>query len=127
MTPITQEWVDKAEGDYATAGREHSVKDFPNHDAVCFHAQQCAEKYLKARMQEASMAIPFTHNLVALLQDILLIEPAWASLQNDLLDLSAYAVGFRYPGNDATLTQADTALKTCAEVRAAVRQSLGLP
>lgn len=39
MTPLTQEWVDKAEGDFATAERELEVSVMPNFDAVCFHSQ----------------------------------------------------------------------------------------
>jgi HEPN domain-containing protein len=50
MKPITSEWVIKAEGDFATAERELRATDNLNYDAVCFHAQQCAEKYLKARL-----------------------------------------------------------------------------
>ena len=48
MKPETAEWIQKAEGDRGTARREFAVEDTPNYDAVCFHAQQCAEKYLKA-------------------------------------------------------------------------------
>jgi len=48
MNPSAQEWINKAEGDWATANRENQVRKNPNYDAVCFHAQQCAEKYLKA-------------------------------------------------------------------------------
>src|SRR2546421_5742031 len=40
------------EGDFATAQRELGAIQDPNYDAVCFHAQQCAEKYLKAFLQE---------------------------------------------------------------------------
>jgi HEPN domain-containing protein len=43
MTPLTQEWVDKAEGDFITATRELRARKSPNFDAACFHAQQCAE------------------------------------------------------------------------------------
>ncbi len=43
MKPLTREWVNKAEGDYATAGRELRARKSPNYDAACFHAQQCAE------------------------------------------------------------------------------------
>ena len=53
LKPATQEWIEKAEGDYRTALRERRVRRRPNHDAVCFHAQQCIEKYLKA-------LLPFT-------------------------------------------------------------------
>jgi HEPN domain-containing protein len=48
MKQITREWIEKAEGDFATAEREAAVDQSPNYDAVCFHTQQCAEKYLKA-------------------------------------------------------------------------------
>ncbi len=58
MNRLTAEWVDKAEGDYATAGRELRARVHPNYDASCFHAQQAAEKYLKA--QEISEGRPKT-------------------------------------------------------------------
>ncbi len=77
MNPITQEWVDKAEGDFATAGRELNVTASPNYDAVCFHAQQCIEKYLKARLQEAGVQFGKTHDLSVLLNLALPIEPTW--------------------------------------------------
>ena len=57
MTPLTREWVAKAEGDYATARREARARRQPNFDAVCFHAQQCAEKYVKALLQETGRPI----------------------------------------------------------------------
>lgn len=41
-----RQWVEKAESDLRNA--EHTLElDCPL-DTVCFHAQQCAEKYLKA-------------------------------------------------------------------------------
>ena len=55
MNPLTLEWIEKAEGDFGTAQRELSAAAPRNYDAVCFHAQQCAEKYLKAALQERMM------------------------------------------------------------------------
>ena len=127
MTPLTQEWVDKAEGDFLTAGREFRARKVPNYDAACNHAQQCAEKYLKARLQEASLYFPFTHDIATLLQLVLPVEPSWLLKQTAWETLSIYAVSYRYPGNIATRDEARDALKTCADVRAAVRLSLGLP
>jgi HEPN domain-containing protein len=49
MKPLTREWVAKAEGDRVTARRELRARRRPNYDAACFHAQQCAEKYLNVR------------------------------------------------------------------------------
>ena len=67
MPPDLAEWVAKAEADWATARREFRVRRQVNFDAVCFHAQQCVEKYLKARLILAHIHFPKTHDLVALL------------------------------------------------------------
>jgi HEPN domain-containing protein len=60
MKPETQEWIEKAEADLKVARREGQTAD-PVHDAVCFHAQQCAEKYLKAWLEEHNIAFPRIH------------------------------------------------------------------
>lgn len=127
MQPLTAEWVGKAEGDFVTAQREGRARTAPNYDAVCFHAQQCAEKYLKARLQEASIAIPYTHDLVVLLNLLLAVEPAWAGLTTDARALNVFAVSYRYPGASADRDIARDALARCARVRQSVRASLGLP
>jgi HEPN domain-containing protein len=50
MNPLTAEWIAKASADLATAGREMRARKDTNYDAVCFHAQQCVEKLLKAAL-----------------------------------------------------------------------------
>ena len=65
MNALTAEWVEKAEGDFATAGRELRVRRQPNYDAVCFHAQQTAEKYLKAFLHENGVIFPKTPTLLS--------------------------------------------------------------
>lgn len=56
MNDGVREWVEKAEGDFCTALREYRARKNRNHDAVCFHAQQCVEKYLKkARLAVEAM------------------------------------------------------------------------
>ena len=52
MNPPTLEWIEKAEDDFAIAGRELRARNNSDYGAACFHAQQCAEKYLKAFLQE---------------------------------------------------------------------------
>lgn len=84
MNPIAAEYVDKAEGDFATAQREVAATVNPNYDAVCFHAQQCAEKYLKARLQESGIMFGKTHDLTLLLNLALTVEPAWNAFLTDL-------------------------------------------
>jgi HEPN domain-containing protein len=58
MKPETLEWVEKAEGDWKVAQREIGSTD-PVHNVVCFLAQQCSEKYLKAFLEEQWGAFQF--------------------------------------------------------------------
>lgn len=101
MNPLTREWIGKAEGDLATAERELRARKQPNYDAACFHAQQCAEKYLKALLQEKDLPPAKTHNLVALLDQVLSARSALELLRPDLQRLNLYAVQVRYPGEAA--------------------------
>jgi len=126
MKPITQEWIDKAEGDWATAKREYRARKNPNYDAVCFHCQQCGEKYLKARLQEAGIIFKKIHDLEILLNDVLTVEPGWTNLRNSSLILTDFAVDYRYPGRKSSKIEAKEAVKHCRLIRKAVRQVFGL-
>jgi HEPN domain-containing protein len=126
MQQLTLEWIEKAEGDYATAQREIRSRKNPNYDAACFHAQQCIEKYLKARLQEANSPIPYTHDLVVLLNLLSGVEPTWADLIPDARALSVFAVSFRYPGNSANREIARDAFDRCEHIRNIVRIALRL-
>ena len=106
--------------------RESRVRKNPNYDDVCFHAQQCAEKYLKARLCEAAIDFPKTHSLTSLLDQALYAEPLWEAYREHLAYLSVYAVDFRYPGLSADKRQSTQARRLCRDFRKAARQSLGL-
>jgi len=123
---MTSEWVAKAEGDWATLQRESQVLDNPNYDGNCFHAQQCAEKYLKARLSEAGISFGKVHDLVTLLEQVLGIEPEWERFTEDLAYLSGFAVGFRYPGDSADGDTAMEAGQRCERFRRAARTALKL-
>lgn len=126
MNPLTLEWVTKAEGDYLTAVREARIRKSPNYDAVCFHSQQAAEKYLKGYLNEGGKAIPRTHILSDLLGLCLTLEPQFKVIQSLLNVLDGYAVQFRYPGQTATLSEAHAAVKAIGEIWRFVRLKLGL-
>jgi HEPN domain-containing protein len=126
MKTLTREWVKKAEGDFSTLLREVRARKAPNYDAACFHAQQCVEKYLKARLQEAEIPFGKTHNLLVLLNACAQLEPLWAILERSILVLNAYSVEVRYPGESADQAMAKEALAATRKVRGIVRESLGL-
>lgn len=126
MKPATVEWVSKAEGDFATAGREIKARKMPNYDAVCFHCQQCVEKYLKAILQENDVPIPKIHFLLELLAMILKFDTSFEFLKADLDVLEEYSVRYRYPGMSAELDEAQSAYKSTKTVRTFIRQKLEL-
>ena len=126
MKQITSEWITKAEGDFATAQRELRATDHTNYDAVCFHAQQCVEKYLKAFLQESNVSFPRTHDLAELLSLSLTIESAWAWMAADLNTLSAFAVEYRYPGDSADLDEARESFEKCTNIRDVIRRAMNV-
>ena len=125
MKTLTLEWIEKAEEDYAAAQWLQGAL-MPMHDTVCFHSQQCIEKYLKAWLQEADTCFPRTHELEELLDLIVHAMPAWNSWRSDFRELTAHAVEFRYPGKSATANDAQYAMQFCGNVRHEIRRSLGI-
>lgn len=126
MKAATRDWVRKAEGDYLAAVALSRKRKIPLHDQVCFHCQQSAEKYLKARLEEAGIPSPKTHDLEKLLLLVTSVEPLWAALQTHLKRLTDYSVSFRYPGSEATGREAKTALADCKAMRKEARSAFRL-
>jgi HEPN domain-containing protein len=96
------------------------------HDGVCFHCQQCAEKYLKALMEELGLGVPKIHDLDALLTALKSTYPSLRALRRGLLFLSDFAVDVRYPGKSASKRQAVAALGWAGRVRTPVRALPGI-
>lgn len=125
MNELTAEWIAKAEGDFVTAGRELRARRQPNYDAVCFHAQQMAEKYMKAVLQEHGVPFPKTHSLIVLLEMCIgEVDGSFEAQRDLLIRLDRYAVQFRYPGESAEKLEASLAYRTAAQFRSFVRPLL---
>ena len=77
MKPLTHEWVKKAENDFKVASQILRRRKDRVPDAACFFCQQCVEKYLKARLLEAAIPFPRTHDLLQLLNACLPVELLW--------------------------------------------------
>jgi HEPN domain-containing protein len=92
-----QAWIGKAENDLKNIELVLPYEDAPL-DTVCFHAQQAAEKYLKALLTFLGTAFPKTHDIPELL--LLLPEDSQVpSSVGDMSDVADAAVGVRYPGD----------------------------
>ena len=118
-------WVIKAEEDWITANTMmRRRKVFTG--VVCYHFQQCAEKYIKALIIHKGSAFPKTHDLNAL-SDISEANGIFIGMnENDLETLSGYAVTARYPSADPSEEDMQEALKLIKTIRKFSRTFLGL-
>ena len=122
---VVNEWVDKAENDYKNAAYTLEMGDECPTDTVCFHAQQCIEKYLKALLTYKDISFPKTHDIEALVVSL----PN--SLRPNLNDkdqsrLADYATVTRYPGDYEiiSLSEARKAVVMARRIRREIRKLL---
>ena len=97
-----REWLRLARGDLVIASA--NLPDAPP-ELLCFHAQQAAEKAIKAVLIEMRVAFPFTHDLGRLLE--LVQSDAPADLADAALELTDYASRTRYPFVGEPVTEVD--------------------
>jgi HEPN domain-containing protein len=88
-------WIAKAENDLRNIELVMPAEDAPL-DTVCFHAQQAAEKYIKAALTFSGISFGRTHDLPELSALLLSEYPSLAAI-GDLSDLTDAAVTARYP------------------------------
>ncbi|MGH9446229.1 MAG: HEPN domain-containing protein [Terriglobia bacterium] len=89
-------WLKKAENDIVTARQTLSLPDGPT-DTVAFHAQQAAEKALKALLTFQGVEFPKIHDLVRLVDLAAPHSSAVSRYREDLAEITNYAVQARYP------------------------------
>ena len=85
---------------YAKSDLELARVDLPDSvllETLCYHAQQAAEKSLKAVLIYYSVSAPRTHNL-GMLIDLLAEYTDISESIRDVAILTEYAVSSRYPG-----------------------------
>ncbi len=118
-------WVEKAEEDWATANAMMK-RNRVFTGVVCYHLQQCAEKYVKAMIIHKDSAFPKTHDLNAL-SDIAKANGILIGISARNLEiLSGYAVTARYPGADPSEEDMREAQAISKTIRKFSRSFLGL-
>lgn len=118
---LVRQWIEKAEHDLRNAEHTLTLKDDCPFDTICFHAQQCAEKYLKALLVFHEVDFPKTHDLVLLENLAIEVSPRLKCTQ--LHTLNRYSIEARYPGDWETITrtEAEKAVAIAKKARDAVR------
>ena len=111
-----QAWLTKAERDLLNVENNLVAQQTP-WDTVCFHAQQAAEKVLKAFLVYHGERPPRTHDLVALLTRCVDAGGNLDDLEGECRDLTFFAVSARYPDDLYEPDEADGRAMTAAAYR----------
>ncbi|MDQ6756145.1 MAG: HEPN domain-containing protein [Bacteroidota bacterium] len=113
-----EKWFKKAENDLLVITNNLASVNIPV-DACCFHAQQAAEKYLKAYLISKEISFPKIHDLIALNNLCINLNTAFVEIQESALRLSDYAITPRYPDalDDLTLEDAKKALQDALTIK----------
>lgn len=111
-------WIAKAESDLKI-GKDEMLSEKPATDAVCFHMQQCIEKYLKAYLIFNGKEIRKTHDIAELISNCSEIDESFKILlKPEIVKLTDYAVEIRY-GEDfyfPSVDEAKEAIEICEKV-----------
>jgi HEPN domain-containing protein len=122
---VLQEWVKKAENDLIAAGQILKLGKAAPMETICFHAQQCVEKYLKAVLVHKRIPVPKTHNVQTLMR---MLPPSSRPdiTRDEQNQLTNYAAVTRHPeaGLDISLAEARKAAAIARRVRRQIRRLL---
>lgn len=123
-TDLVKAWLEKAQKDLEMA-KSARKKGASYADIACFHAQQSAEKALKAYLVWLEIGFPKTHVLEDLLD---LIAPKDLSLEGwreALQAMTPFAIETRYPEFSLpAVEEARKAIRTAGKVLKSIQSKL---
>ena len=115
---LTKEWIKKAENDLRSA--EHLITmENPPTDTICFHSEQCAEKYLKGFLTIKGIEFEKSHDLDYLLDECKRENSEFEELRDIAEDLTPYAVETRYPDDfiEISVNEAGESIEKAKKVK----------
>lgn len=124
-TPPEQAWFAKADEDLEIARRALGPNR-PLPAVACFHAQQCAEKYLKGYLVAHDVPFRLVHDLPYLIRLCTGLNPAIADLRPAAEILNEYSAITRYPtegAHEPDVKAAEEAIDLAEQIAAAVMRA----
>ena len=120
-----RQWMLYGDEDLLMARHGLTLKSSAPYRLIAYHAQQCAEKYLKAFLVSRSIDFPFTHNLGRLIE-LAQQKRNWPESLLDAEILTPYAITARYPGEDEPVSceEANHAIAVAEQTRELLRAAL---
>lgn len=94
-----REWIAHADEDLQLARHTLTLKSGCPYRLIAYHAQQCAEKYLKAYLVFHCVDFPYTHDISRLLE-LCSKHTSWAETLQDAKEVTSFSITTRYPGVD---------------------------
>lgn len=121
-----KKWIAKADGDLKV-GKNELKSEKPVTEAVCFHMQQCVEKYLKALLIFHNQEFRKTHDLSELIEQCREVDPDFEKLLELNADrLTEYVVELRHPSDltSPSLSEAKQAVRVAEQTKEFIRAKL---
>lgn len=98
-----KKWINYAEEDLRLAKHSLTLESGCPFRLTAYHAQQCAEKYLKALLVSHQIDFPYTHSITRLLE--ICSELINTNELTEAEILTPFAITTRYPGEDEEVTK----------------------
>ncbi len=118
-------WTHLAEEDFRLAEHAFTMKSNIPYRLIGYHAQQCAEKYLKGYLVSKLIDFPYSHSIEVLIK-LCPPESGLHSLIEESAELTNYAIARRYPGDYGKIAKKDAiiAVESASNIRDRVRTLL---
>jgi HEPN domain-containing protein len=119
------QWLEYADEDLKLARHGLTLTSGVPYRLIAYHAQQCAEKYLKAFLVYHEIDFPYTHNIGRLLE-LCAEKGDWARGLPEADELTPFAITARYPSEQEAVTREESlrAIEIALKVRETIRKAL---
>ncbi|MEI6127445.1 MAG: HEPN domain-containing protein [Pseudomonadota bacterium] len=113
------QWIAFGDEDLEFAKHGLTLASIAPYRLIAYHAQQCAEKYLKAYLVYHRIDFPYTHNIARLLE-LCPDRHGWDKDIEEAEELTPFAITTRYPGEDEPVTESEA--KRAIDIAEGVRK-----
>jgi HEPN domain-containing protein len=119
------QWLEFADEDLKLARHGLTLTSGVPYRLIAYHAQQCAEKYLKAFLVYHEIDFPYTHN-IGRLMELCAEKGDWARDLPEADELTPFAITARYPSEQEAVTREESlrAIEIALKVRETIRKAL---
>lgn len=97
ITKYVTDWLSRADEDILIA--ELAIKNDGPPNLICFHAQQAAEKCLKAFLSYREFTVRKVHDLPTLIVDCAKFDAEFLEFKENAIYLTQFYIETRYPGD----------------------------